>query len=341
MKNKGLKFEKIIGTGGIGTGIIYKLEGSHDLGRNESRMARLSEQMDFCKLHIIFHYVARLLKDWNVKVKVLPIGGVGEDEQGQCLKQTMKKAGMDLKYIKTYKNARTLFSVCFQFPDKSGGNITEKESASSRIMPREIQRAERELKGCPNSCMVLAAPEVPLASRLKLLRLGRKYHAFNVGAFTSEEVARVKGLGMFRYIDLLSVNIDEAAMLAGMSPKRHPNSIVKGCIQQVKKINPQLRLAVTCGKRGAYGYARGKVEFHPALRVKVKNSAGAGDAFLSGLMAGTVIGIPFLGKRETSCMKLGRALAAMAVTSPDTIHFGINKPALKRFSKSSQLNLKV
>jgi hypothetical protein len=56
-------FKTVVGTVGIGSGIIYRLEGDHYLGRNESRLARRVEHIDYCKLHIVFHYIAVLCLD--------------------------------------------------------------------------------------------------------------------------------------------------------------------------------------------------------------------------------------------------------------------------------------
>jgi hypothetical protein len=53
-------FTCAIGIGGIGAGIMYSLHGEHDLGRNESRLGELLDSRDYCKLHIIEHYIARL-----------------------------------------------------------------------------------------------------------------------------------------------------------------------------------------------------------------------------------------------------------------------------------------
>ena len=54
-------FRRLVGVGGIGTGLFFALEGQHTLGRNESRPARLLNIRDYCKLHIISHYIAILL----------------------------------------------------------------------------------------------------------------------------------------------------------------------------------------------------------------------------------------------------------------------------------------
>ncbi|MFH1761359.1 MAG: PfkB family carbohydrate kinase [bacterium] len=331
-------YNTVIGTGGIGTGIIFKLEGNHNLGRNESRMAYLSEQRDFCKQHIILHYVSSLLKQIKLPVKVFPIGAVGNDDPGAiCLKE-MKLAGMDTRFVRVLNMTKSLFAVCFQYPDNSGGNITQKQSASEKVKSDDIQNSfyqivKNNLKIKP---MILAAPEVPLASRAKLLKLGRKIRGFNAASFSTEEIKRVKNTNILKDIDLLSLNMDEANALAGTSYRSLPDRTIKKCCDSANKINPGLFLTVTNGSRGIYGCRNRNVEFIPALRVKVANTAGAGDAFLAGIMLGFIKGLPFISKAEPSCLKLGRLISAISVTSPHTIHFGLNLKTLREFAKEQK-----
>ena len=48
-----LKYDYVVGTGGIGSGILFRFSDNITLGRNESRLAELMDVRDFCKLHII------------------------------------------------------------------------------------------------------------------------------------------------------------------------------------------------------------------------------------------------------------------------------------------------
>jgi ribokinase len=328
-----LGFDTIIGTGGIGAGVVYALEGNHDLGRNESRMGTLLDQRDFCKLHIILHYVSVLLRDLKCRVDVVPISAVGNDEHGRQLRRQMGEAGMRQTYVCTSHDARTLFSLCFVFPDGSGGNITERNSACDRVTPTVIRKAAGELRRHQGRCMVLSAPEVPLASRVALLRLARKHRALTAASFASAEMGEVRRLGLVRLVDLLAVNIDEAAMLGCVSRRAGADAIVDACTARARRANPAIRLLVTNGSRGLYAFERGNLEFLPALRVPVRGTAGAGDAALAGLMVGTVLGLPFLGGSGPSCARLARLLSALSVTSADTIHFGVNLRLLRAFAK--------
>jgi sugar/nucleoside kinase (ribokinase family) len=327
-------FRKIIGTGGIGAGVVYRLSGNHDLGRNESRPATLLDQKDYCKLHIIFHYVARLLREWQHPAEVIPIGAVGDDDTGRRLLAEMQTAGMNLRYVATLKNAHTLFGTCFVFPDGSGGNLTEKTSASSLVSPAAIRAVEAELTNQGETCLVMAAPEIPLRSRAALVRLGRKHGAFTAASFVSEELVEPEVVKLLHFVDLLAINIDEAAMLAGSAGREKTGKIVKACIRKLVGINPQIKLSLTNVRYGAYAYSQGELSYLPALKVRAANTAGAGDAAFAGLIIGLATGLPFISETELSCFRLSRLLAAMSVTSVDTINFAINAASLRDFARA-------
>ena len=127
------EYKAVIGTGGIGSGMMFELQGDHTLGREESRAARLDDCRDFCKLHIMLHYVAMLLgsnHDDEATCQTIPVGKVGKDSVGKEMVRLMKESGMDTRYVITTAEAPTLFSMCFLYPDRTGGNITTSRSAS-------------------------------------------------------------------------------------------------------------------------------------------------------------------------------------------------------------------
>ncbi|MBR9997469.1 MAG: hypothetical protein KFF73_00795 [Cyclobacteriaceae bacterium] len=320
-----------MGTGGIGTGEIYLLEGNHDLGRNESRMGHLLAVRDFCKLHIIFHYLAILIKDLEIDIRIYPIGAIGDDAAAGELYEMMKNTGMDMEFVAVMKKTPTLHSVCFLYPDHSGGNITESQSASSKVTADMISGAEKILRKYKS--IVLAVPEIPLASRMELINMGNRYHAYVLGSFLIDEIDTVMTQDLLKKINLLSVNLDEAAAIARLPLNSSIEEIVHGCIKEAIKINPGMRLCITCGSRGMYGYDRGKVEFMSVLNTEVNNTAGAGDAVLSGIITGIILGLPFIGDKKRSCIRLGRLIGAMSVTSEDTINFNINLQNLLKFQE--------
>ena len=81
------RFRAMVGVGGIGSGSFFLLNGNHTLGREESRGGRFQDRRDYCKLHIISHYVKALL---GPGFPVIPVGKVGDDDVGRRLLAEMK-----------------------------------------------------------------------------------------------------------------------------------------------------------------------------------------------------------------------------------------------------------
>ena len=133
-------FNKIYGIGGIGTGILFRFTDDNTLGREESRMATLTDTKDYCKEHIILHYISLLSS-----IKVYPVGYVGDDQNGKYLLDMMEDSGMDTRYVKLSKTNPTLYSVCFIYPNNDGGNITSNNSAMSLLSNSDINEI-KEIK---------------------------------------------------------------------------------------------------------------------------------------------------------------------------------------------------
>lgn len=332
VNKEGLRYSRLIGTGGIGSGMFFNLEGNHTLGRNESRAGYLVPCKDYCKLHIISHYISVFLgADPQGSFRAYPVGSVGNDNIGRSLLEEMKAAGMSVEGVEILDDASTLFSVCFQYPDSTGGNITTSNSASSRVTPEQISAFLNKLEPDQKGEMMLAAPEVPLDARLKLLEEGRKRGSFNIAALlVSEAEEFIAGNGIVN-TDLIALNIDEAAAIAGLVNESALTSeeIVNACIEKLFKTNPGIIGVITDGPNGSYGFMNDRIEHIPPLKANVKSTAGAGDTFLGGTIAGLCCGLPFLKGEENkyfgetpikSAIELGTALASLSVTVADSIH---------------------
>ena len=77
-------------------------------------------------------------------------------------------------------------------------------------------------------------PEVPLEARQKLLALGTAHGFLRVASFTSAEIVEVARPA--DEIDLLAVNLDEAAALAGVSRrKREPEPVVRAALAKLSR----------------------------------------------------------------------------------------------------------
>jgi len=327
-----LKYRAMIGTGGIGAGMFFALRGNHTLGREESRLGRILDRRDYCKLHIISHYVQALL---GPAFTTLPIGKVGEDEWGTRLCEEMGQVGMDLRYTACVPGEQTLFSFCFVYPDGDGGNITTDDSACAKVDPAYIQQAESDFARFAGRGVALAAPEVPLPAREALLRLATQHGLLRVASFNSEEMPAALEAGYLTMVDLLAINIDEAKAAAGITSEELPAvSVVEAAVARLQVILPQMMLSITAGKEGSWGWDGRALTHVPPCTVNLVSSAGAGDAHLGGIIAGLAAGMPM-----AEAQQLGGLVGGLSVTSPHTINKEIDRETLRAFAETAGVGL--
>ena len=314
-------------------GIIYALQGHHDLGRNESRLGELLESRDYCKLHIVEHYIARLMSSGRdpASFKVLPVGVVGSDAVGHRILTEMTAAGMDTQFVRSHPTLKTLFSVCFNYPDGSGGNITSSNSAAGALGTDDLRAVSPYMKAAGAHGVALCLPEVPLEMRRAFLELASDCGNYRACSFALGEIEEAQLMGLISLTDLLAVNQEEASALLGDSAASVlDDEVLAGCAAKFTATYPQLRIVVSLGPKGAYGFECGGSQFCPAPTLQPVSTAGAGDALLAGVVCGLAAGLPFIMPNERGTSFSGRVLgtaldfgvlnASFSVTSPHTIH---------------------
>lgn len=333
------KIKKIVGTGGIGKGIFFQSYENETVGRNESRMAKLLEAKDYCKLHIVFHYLGVLL---SPNIEVIPIGKVGDDENGSLCREQMRAAGMNVEWIKISREKPTMLSICIQYPDKSGCNVTSDNSACEETDTKYIMEAAEKIQ-IGKDTVVVALPEVPVESRIELLKYGKEQGAFCVASCGTAEIQEFVEKSGPEYCDLIALNQEETAALAGIETITTPEQ-ARNAAQKILTRFPHLYLWSTTGKSGSILAHGNRIQTDaPLPDVKVKNTGGAGDASLAGLLTGYCIGLPLFRDKENtaarcSASELAVLMAGMSVESEDSINLDINWDNIrKRSGRKSQV----
>lgn len=314
------RYDALIGTGGIGTGRFFALSGNHTLGREESRGGVFLDRRDYCKLHIISHYVQRLL---GADFKTLPVGRVGDDAPGHSLMAEMRSAGLDVSLTAVVPGEQTLDCICLLYPDGSGGNLTVTDSASGRVTPEDVGKAAPWFKEYASRGIALAVPEVPLPARLDLLDLATQHNFLRAASFSSEEMEAVRASSLLSQVDLLAINLDEAAALAEIKADGSPEAIVEKAASRLADRFPHLRLCLTAGALGSWTFGQGRSQFLASPKVEVQSAAGAGDAHFAGILAGLAAGLDL-----AEAHWVGILAGAMSVTSAHTIHPDLSGHAL-------------
>lgn len=329
-KSTDLIYKGIIGTGGIGSGKFFKLSGDHTLGREESRSGTFLNIDDYCKQHIILYYIKDLL---GSSFSVIPSGKVGDDETGKKLLTEMISSGFKMDYVEMIPSSPTLFSFCFSYPDGTGGNLTTDNSASSLVDVIYIEKLRNDIQLLGSNGIIMAAPEVPLSARLKLLELGKDSHMFCTASFTSEELHSYSAHDLLKDVDLLAINMDEAAAIAGINPdKTSATSIPELAFHKLQTYSKEMLVSITAGKNGSWCRDEKKINFFPSIKAEVKSTAGAGDAFFAGLISGIAIGLSLF-----EAQQLATLVAGLSISSFHTINNEIDRITLLKFLDSSDL----
>ncbi|MGI5897442.1 MAG: carbohydrate kinase family protein [Oscillospiraceae bacterium] len=332
------EFNKIIGAGGIGTGMLFLTDDNKTLGRSESRLVQLSDAKDYCKLHIVFHYIATLLAP---EKEVFPIGCVGADPAGEQLLLEMQQAGMNTSYVKKEATLPTTVSICLQYPDKEGCNFTASNGAGQSVTSKYIQACLNKI-GPDSQTIVAALPEVSTESRLELLRRGYAAGSFCALSVVAGEAEWLRKQEALRFCDLLAVNLEEAAAI--VQANDNPPALYERLHAYAAAYNPEIRLLVTCGKDGAWIGDQTGFEHVPVLPSTPVTTTGAGDAFLGGTLAALACGYPFRkGKSDghfgetalSSAPELGTLCAGMAVESPDSIALQVTAEQIRQRIKTA------
>lgn len=318
------RYRVLIGTGGIGSGTFFALKGDHTLGREESRAGRFLDRRDYCKLHIIEHYIQTLLGE---PFRTIAIGKVGDDAPGRQMIAEMREAGLSVEHVDAVPGQQTLYSICFVYPDGSGGNLTVDASASEHVDAAFVRRSEPDFARLAGAGITLAAPEVPLDARAELLRLGRQYNFLNTASFTSGELRTPQAREMLPLVDFLALNIDEAAVVAALPADRPARDVASAAVAALQSIQPKIQCSITAGKQGSWAWDGRSLSFAPTYTVPVASTAGAGDSFFAGMIVGLVAGLSL-----AEAQQLATLIAACKVTCIHTIHKQIDRDTLRTFA---------
>jgi sugar/nucleoside kinase (ribokinase family) len=174
----------------------------------------------------------------------------------------------------------------------------------------------------------LAAPEVPLEARAELLELATRHRFFRTGSFTSEEIHTALGSGLFGKLDLLVINRDEAATFVDVSENESPGRVAAAAVEALRRLHPALWVVVTAGNRGSWAWDGTRATHCRAYEVDAVSAAGSGDAFWAGVLTGLAAELPL-----AEAQQLGALTGALSVTSPHTIHPGLDRESLAAFAK--------
>ncbi len=250
-------------------------------------------------------------------LKTACLSRIGRDLGGREILDRLKNEKIDVSRFQTDKRLHTAYSLIL-LSGAGHRTILVYRGAAGNLESKKIDW--KKLKADWIYLTSVAGQPALLKKIFDQAKQNIMHLAWNPGNLEIE-LGFKKLLPYIMQTDLLFLNLEEAAALADTAP-RHLEKIVKTLSPL-----PRIALVITLGRHGARVYSRGSIWQTSALKGKIINTTGAGDAFGSAFTA-AVIKDGDLKK----ALKIA-SLNAFGVVS----HMGAKAGILKKYPKNNQL----
>ncbi len=208
------------------------------------------------------------------------VARIGKDTFGDMALGLYRGEGVDVAQVTQSADAPT--GVGFIIVDANGNNcITIDPGANDLLTAADISRSEAAFDA---PAIVLTQLEIPVVAAEAAMASGRAR-----GALTILNPAPVRPLpgSILQSVDILTPNQSEARVLAERSAEEaiDPEEVARDLIRRGAK-----QVVMTLGEKGALIVTPSSSRNVPALRMKVVDTTGAGDAFNAGLAVALAYG---------------------------------------------------
>lgn len=252
--------------------------------------------------------------------RVALIGCVGDDDRGSAMIESLKKEGVETRFVSRAKKTPT--GAALIIVDKSGEKtIGASMGANGKLSPIHIRRAAGALQNCKVLLMQFEAPDRAL---LAAARIAKKAGARIV---LDPAPPRKVPSELFPLLDVIRPNSAEAEFLTNI-----PVSDLASARKAARKLMSRGAgaAALQAGSGSDLLVWPGGETVLPHFKVKSIDATGAGDAFAAGLSVALAEGLPF-----SEAGRWGSATAALKTTKMGAQAGLPAREQLKRFLRQN------
>ncbi len=246
----------------------------------------------------------------NVELRPTFISLVDNTAMGADVIHKLQRHKVNTHYIRTVPQGMGTWLAVFDTTGDVAGSISQRPN----LMPllKTLEKHGDEIFANADSIVV----EIDIHKEIvkKVFELAEKYHK-KVYAIVSNISIAIKRRDFIKQLDCFVCNQQEAGILFAKDYSDiEPEQMEDALAEQVK--NAQIQsMVVTMGSKGSvYVDQDGNKGFFPAMKVQVKDTTGAGDAFCSGL----VIGLTYH-KTLQEAVEIGTRLVASVIVSSENV----------------------
>lgn len=214
--------------------------------------------------------------------QVSMVARVGSDLFGPATIKNFEAQGIEAAHVRVVEGVSSGVAPIFVEPNGQNRIIVVK-GANDRLLPADVDEAAPVLKLA--DCIIMQF-EIPLETVYYTARFAR---ANGIKCIVNPAPGLPADLDQLRNVDYFIPNESEAETIAG-KPVRSIDE-AKECAKYFVSTGIP-RVIITLGANGALLAADGTLEQIPACKVEVKDTTGAGDAFIGSFATFLAEGIP-------------------------------------------------
>lgn len=246
----------------------------------------------------------------NLELRPTFVSLVDDSALGVEVVQKLRRHKVKLDYVWTVPGGMGTWLAVFDSTGDVAGSISKRPD----LMPilQILEEHGDEIFSDAESIVV----EIDINKEIikKVFELAEKYGK-KVYAVVSNMSIALRRRDFIKRLDCFVCNQQEAGLLfAADYSDKEPEEMADLLAEQLP--NAQFKaMVVTMGSKGSvYADETGRKGFCPAMKVQVKDTTGAGDAFCSGL----VVGLTYGKSLEESC-EIGTRLSASVIISNENV----------------------
>ena len=234
---------------------------------------------------------------------VAMLGRVGGDDLGRQLRENLASSGCDVSGVLVTKDSTTGIALIF-VADSGQNSIVIVAGANGKLSPEDVAGAASRFDG---AAYVLLQLESPLATVVAAARAARRAGARVILDPAPAPSSALPG-ELLANVDILTPNETEAAILAGVSPRRLNAQEAFDVAWRLRASGPST-VIVKLGEQGVALVTADGSQVLPAPKVNAVDTTAAGDVFNAALAVALSEGAEI----AAACQFANRA-AALSVT---------------------------
>ena len=211
------------------------------------------------------------------------ISRLGTDFMSSSLINILKKKGIDTRHIIIDKNINAPFAIADIDPRGNSSYLFYGKEAPHKDKPQHLCEAPFKSASVFHTGSFFSYSDVFFRPVMKRLRMAKRRNVFitydpnwRESRIPNKKKARERIKRILRYVDILKLSEDDARRITKE----------KNLNKALKKLKKHLKgnMIVTLGSKGAFYWDGNKKIKHPAFKVRIVDTIGAGDGFMAGLI---------------------------------------------------------